>query len=72
MESELQCFLGAEAPLLEGPPPLPLEPDPLYGVPPLGCRKGEVLLGVSCGLDFFLPDLALGFLEEEEGTGLAL
>ena len=75
METELQCFLEAEAPLREGPPPLPLELDPREDGPllgGLGVGKEKSFLGVSRGLGFFLPDLALGFLEEEDdGLGLA-
>ena len=36
MEPELQCFLEAEAPPREGPPPLPLELDPREDCPFLG------------------------------------
>ena len=50
METELQCFLEAEAPPREGPAPLPLELDPREEGPPrggLGVWKENTFLGVS-------------------------
>ena len=50
METELQCFLEAEAPPREGPAPLPLELDPQEDGPLLGGQgvvKEKSFLGVS-------------------------
>ena len=50
MEIEFQCFLEVEAPLREGPAPLPLELDPREDGPLRGGLeegKGKSFLGVS-------------------------
>ena len=50
VETELQCFLEAEAPPREGPAPLPLELDPREDGPllgGLGVGKEKSFLGVS-------------------------